>query len=84
MSQTKERLRAALSAMSRTGKRDLGFHLFMIVFCLIVLAIGLPFIWLLQFLPDWAWYPIGLAFLIWLLFGETIAAGYRAYRGDQP
>lgn len=55
----------------------------MIVFCLIVLAIGLLFIWLLQFLPDWAWYPIGIAFVIWLLFGDTIAAGYRAYRGDQ-
>ncbi len=83
MNRTKERLRAALSAMSRTAKRDLGLHLFMIVFCLIVLAIGLLFIWLLQFLPDWAWYPIGIAFVIWLLFGDTIAAGYRAYRGDQ-
>ncbi|MCO7513757.1 hypothetical protein NJF44_01115 [Pseudomonas guariconensis] len=84
MSQTKERLRAALSVMRRTGKRDLGLHLFMIVFCLIVLAIGLPLIWLLQFLPDWAWYLLGIAFLIWLLFGDTIAAGYRTYRGDQP
>ncbi len=84
MNRTKERLRAALSAMSRTGKRDFGLHPFMMVFCLIVLAIGLPFIWLLQFLPDWAWCPLGIAFLIWLLFGDTIAAGYRAYRGDQP
>jgi len=63
--------------------RDLGLHLFMVVFCLIALAICLPFIWLLQFLPDWAWYPLGIAFLIWLLFGDTIAAGYRAYRGNQ-
>ncbi|WP_330509273.1 hypothetical protein V1687_11525 [Pseudomonas putida] len=83
MIQTKERLRAALSAMKRTGKRDLGLHLFMIVFCLIVLAIGLPFIWLLQFLPDWAWYPIGGGFLGWTLFGDIIAAGYRAFRGRQ-
>ena len=83
MSQMKEQLRAALFAMSRTGKRDMVLHLLMIVFCLIVLAICLPFIWLLQFLPDWAWYPLGIAFLIWLLFGDTIAAGYRAYRGNQ-
>ena len=83
MSKTKDRLRAALSAMSRTGKRDLVLHLFMIVFCLIVLGIALPFIWLLQFLPDWAWYPLGFALLIWLLLGDTITAGYRAYRGDR-
>ena len=37
-----------------------------------------------EFLPDWAWYPLGIAYLIWPLFGDTIAAGYRAYRGDQP
>lgn len=84
MSQTKERLRAALSAMSRTGKRDLGFHLFMIVFCLIMIGFAIPFIWLLQFLPDWAWYPLGAAWVVWLIFGNTIAAGYRAYRGEQP
>ncbi|MGK0158795.1 hypothetical protein [Pseudomonas mosselii] len=83
MSQTKERLRAALSAMSRSGKRDVGLHLFMILFCLIVLAIALPIILLLQYLPGWTWYPLGGAFLIWWLFGETIAAGYRAFRGDQ-
>ncbi|WP_158664877.1 hypothetical protein [Pseudomonas sp. SWI44] len=84
MSQMKERLRAALTAMSRTGKRDLGLHLFMIVFCLIVLAIGLPIIWLLQFLPDWVWYPLGAAWVVWLLFGDAIAAGCRAFRGDRP
>lgn len=56
----------------------------MIVFCLIVLAIAIPIIiLLLQYLPSWAWYPLGAAFLIWWLFGETIAAGYRAFRGDQ-
>jgi len=83
VSQTKERLRAALSAMSRTGKRDQGLHLFMIVFCLIVLAIGLPLIWLLQFVPDWAWYPLCAVWVAWLFFGDTIAAGYRAFRGNQ-
>lgn len=83
MTHTKERLRAAMSAMRRAGKRDLGLHLFMIVFCLIVIGVALPFIWLLQFLPDWAWYPLGFALLVWLLFGDTIAAGYRAYRGEQ-
>lgn len=55
----------------------------MIVFCLIVLAIGLPIIWLLQFLPDWVWYPLGTAWVVWLLFGDTIAAGCRAFRGDR-
>lgn len=84
MSKTKQRLSAAVSAMKQTGKRDLGLHLFMIVFCLIVLAIALPIIWLLQFLPDWAWYPLGAAWVIWLIVGDTIAAGYRAFRGHQP
>ncbi|WP_137138086.1 hypothetical protein [Pseudomonas asiatica] len=83
MSQTKERLRAAMCAMGRAGKRDLGLHLFMIVFCLVVLAVAIPFVLLIQCLPDWAWYPLGAAFVVWLLFGDTIATGYRAFRGDQ-
>ncbi|WP_327440173.1 hypothetical protein [Pseudomonas donghuensis] len=55
----------------------------MIEFCLIVLAFAIPFVLLIQHLPDWAWYPLGVALLTWLLFGDTITAGYRAFRGDQ-
>ncbi|WP_462402230.1 hypothetical protein [Pseudomonas sp. Marseille-QA0332] len=84
MSEIKERLRASLSAMKRTGKRDIGLHLFMIVFCLGAIAIAIPLVLLLQYLPGWAWLPLGIAFLIWMLFGDTIAAGYRAFRGYQP
>lgn len=84
MSQVKERLRAAMYAMGRTGKRDLGLHLFMIVFCLIVLAVAFPFVLLIQYVPDWAWYPLGAALVVWLIFGDTIAAGYRAFRGERP
>jgi hypothetical protein len=82
--QIKERLHAALSAMKLTGKRELGLHAFMIVFCLIVVAVAVPVILLLQYLPDWVWYPLGSAALVWMFFVETIAAGYRAFRGDQP
>lgn len=83
MSQIKERLHAALCAMKLSGKRELGLHAFMIVFSLIVVAVAVPVILLLQYLPDWVWYPLGAAALIWIFFGETIAAGYRAFRGDQ-
>lgn len=84
MSEKKSRLRAALSAMRRTGKRELGLHLLMIIFCLIVLAVAIPLVLLLLYLPDWAWYPLGAAVLIWMFFGDTIAAGYQAFRGDRP
>jgi len=77
----RDRLRAALAAMKQNGKRDVGLHVFMIIFCAIVLVFTILVVLLLQYLPDWAWYPIGGAWLVWLLFGDTLAAGYRAFRG---
>ena len=79
---TMERTKLALSAMKSKLKRDLGFHAFMIVFCVAAVIVAYPIILLMSYLPDSAWYAIGFCLLVWILFGETLTTGYKAFRGE--
>ncbi|MNF15661.1 hypothetical protein D3C80_2183700 [compost metagenome] len=49
--------------------------------CAVVLVV--PLLLLMSFLPDWTWWIWSAAFVIWLLFGDTIVAVVRAYRGEK-
>ena len=56
----------------------------MMIFGLVVAVVAFPIILLFQFLPDWAWLVLFGIAVIWLIFGETIAATINAYRGEEP
>lgn len=72
----------ALEVIKKGAGRDLGLFLFMLAFGIVAALILFPVIWLLQFLPDWGWCALGAAWLIWFIFGDTIAKAWSAYRGD--
>lgn len=76
-----EKIKAALSAARDSAKREAGALIVMGVLSLIAVLVAVPIIFLLNFLPDWAWAAIFSAFVVWLFFGETILAAVRAYRG---
>ncbi|SEP57987.1 hypothetical protein SAMN03159444_00112 [Pseudomonas sp. NFACC02] len=79
-----EKMRAAWSAVKKNAKRELGILLVMVIFGLVAAVIAVTIILGSAFLPDWAVCSLVAAGVIWMVFGETIAAGVRAYRGVKP
>ena len=78
------RLKAAWAAARISAKREAGLFSAMMIFALVVSLIAVPMILLFTFLPDWAWLVLFGIGVIWLIFGETIAAAINAYRGEEP
>jgi hypothetical protein len=78
------RLKAAWAAARTSAKREAGLFIAMMIFALVVALVAAPIILLFTFLPDWAWLVLFGIGVIWLIFGETIAAAIEAYRGEQP
>lgn len=78
------KMRDAVRAVKQTAKRELGLIFVMMIFGVAALLVGVPLIWAVSLLPDWAVGTLIAAWVIWLVFGETIAAGVRAYRGVKP
>jgi hypothetical protein len=75
------RLKAAWAAARKSAKREAGLFIAMMIFALVVALIAVPITLLFTFLPDWAWLVLLGIGVIWLIFGETIAAAINAYRG---
>ena len=70
----------AWQEVKKGAPREFGLFVFMMVFAVCGAAIILPVIWLMNQLPDWAWWVWGAAWIIWLLFGDTIWRAYTALR----
>lgn len=62
--------------------RELGLFLFLLGFAGCAAAVFLPFFWLLDKLPDWAWGTFGIGFLVWIVFSDTIEKAWTALRGE--
>jgi hypothetical protein len=77
------KIRAALAAAKKSAKRELGMFAFMLIFGLCVVVVAVPIIFITSLLPDWTWWIWLGCGAIWMIFGETISAGFRAYRGDR-
>lgn len=77
------KLRAAWAAFKQSAKRDLGLFLVMTIFALCVAVLVVPIVLVMTFLPDWTWWIWSVAFVVWLLFGDTLVAVVRAYRGEK-
>jgi hypothetical protein len=75
------KLRAAWVAFKQSAKRELGLFLVMTIFALCAAVLVVPIVLLVTLLPAWTWWIWSPAFVIWLLFGDTLAAVVRAYRG---
>ena len=78
------RLKEAWAAARISAKREAVLFIAMMIFGLVVAVVAFPIILLFQFLPDWAWLVLFGIAVIWLIFGETIAATINAYRGEEP
>lgn len=78
------KMREVVRAVRKTAKRELGLLLVMGIFGLAATAIAIPLILVISLLPGWAVWVMFAAWGLWLVFGETIAAGVRAYRGVKP
>lgn len=78
------RLKAAWAAAHTSAKREAGLFIAMMIFALVVALVAAPIILPFTFLPDWAWLVLFGVGVIWLIFGETIAAAINAYRGEEP
>lgn len=79
-----QKIRNAWAAAKKSAGRELGLFVFMMVFGVIVALVALPIIYIMNLLPDWTWWIWSAAFLVWLIFGDTIANSVRAYRGEKP
>ena len=79
-----DKVRAAWMATKSSAKRELGLFVFMMIFGLCAGLVALPIIFVMTLLPDWTWWLLAAALVIWVLFGETITAAVRAYREQQP
>lgn len=81
---SEDKIRAAWAAVKKNAKRELGILVVMVILGLVAAVIAVPVILGISFLPDWALWSLVAAWVAWLLFGETIKAGVRAYRGVKP
>lgn len=79
-----DKMRDAWAAVKKSARRELGILLVMVIFGLVAAIIAVPVILGLFFLPDWALWTLVAAWAAWMVFGDTIAAGVRAYRGLEP
>ena len=80
----KTKIKAALTAARASAKRDLGIFFVMMIFALVAIVIAVPVILVLGLMPEWAWPVVGVAVVIWFVFGDTITATVRAYRSEKP
>ena len=80
----KTKIKSALAAARSSVKRDLGIFFVMMIFSAVALVIAVPLILVLGLMPEWAWPAIGVAVVIWFVFGDTISATVRAYRSEKP
>jgi uncharacterized Tic20 family protein len=78
------KIKAAWSAARVSARRDLGIFFVMMILALVAALIAVPIILILTMLSDWAWGAVAVAFVVWIIFGETITATVRAYRGEKP
>ncbi|MBH3342476.1 hypothetical protein I5O09_01835 [Pseudomonas parafulva] len=78
------KMRAVALAMKKSAKRELGVLFVMVIFGIAVAVIAVPLILAISLLPEWAWWALIAVGVVWMVFGETIAAGVRAYRGVRP
>lgn len=76
--------RAVWAAVKPKIERELGLMLFMVIFGAFVVAIAVGVGRVVDALPDWAWLALWGMGSVWLFFGESIAAGVRAWRGVKP
>lgn len=77
------KFRHVFSEAKKSFKRELGFHVFMIVFSLSALVVVIPIILIYVWLPDRAWIALIVAATIWFFVGDTIKAAIGAYRNYQ-
>lgn len=77
-------IQKAFDVLKKGVGRDIGLFVFMLVFGLIGAVVALPIIWVMQFLPGWGWGAIGAAWVVWLIFGDTLAQAWRAYQEEKP
>lgn len=80
----RNKFKAALAAAKKTAGRELGLFVFMVVFSLAAAVIAIPLIFVLAYLPDWAWAVFLACVLVWIVLGDTISAAVSAYRGEKP
>lgn len=74
-------IQKAFDVLKKGACRDIGLFAFMLIFGVIVAIVALPIIWVMQFLPDWGWWIVGATWVIWLVFGDSIAKAWDTYRG---
>ena len=75
------KMRDVALAVKKAAKRELRALFVMVIFGMAVAVIAVPLILAISLLPEWAWWALLAAGAVWLVFGEIIAAGVRAYRG---
>ncbi|GEM_PF-5072507 len=78
------KMRDVALAVKKAAKRELRLLPVMVIFGAAVAVIAAPLILAISFLPEWAVWALLAAGAVWLVFGETIAAGISAYRGTKP
>lgn len=71
----------AWQEIKKGAPRELGIFLFILVLALCAATMALPVIWLMNQLPDWTWWIWGAAWIVWMLFGDTIGRAYNAFKG---
>lgn len=77
-----QRLKAALAAAKKSAGRELGILAVMVVFGIAAAVVAAPVIFVMSYLPDWAWLVMLGCGFVWMVFGETISAAVSAYRGQ--
>ncbi|MDF2491063.1 MAG: hypothetical protein K0S77_3685 [Pseudomonas sp.] len=75
------KMREVALAVKKAAKRELFV---MVIFGAAAAVIASPLILAISLLPEWAVWALLAAGAVWLVFGETIAAGVSAYRGTKP
>lgn len=75
------KMRDVAFAVKKAAKRELGVLFVMVIFGVAAAMIAIPLIFVISLLPGWT---VVVLLVVWLVFGETIAAGVRAYRGVKP
>lgn len=77
-------IKKAFAAARKSAGRELAVFAVMIVLALICVMIALPIMWVMSMLPDWTWWIWSAVFVVWLIFGDTIAVAVRTLRDDRP
>jgi len=76
-------IQKSFEVLKKGAGRDIGLLIFMLVFGVSMAVVALPIIWVMQFLPDWGWWILGAAWIVWLVFGDSLANAWSAYRGER-